>query len=303
MAIPYVRGIEFEYGEVQQVSPLIRRVIANNPSPFTYVGTGVYIVGHGEVAVIDPGPMDETHFEALKAALKGETVTHVLVTHGHSDHSPLAMPLAEWAGCKTYAKNCGIPTAKGELGSADDLGFMPDVKIGDGDSFSGPGWTLDVIETPGHTCNHLCFGLREENACLSGDHIMGWSTTVVAPPDGDMADYMDSLEKIRTKGFETLWPTHGDPVRGKDFVNEFITEYASHRRAREAAILAHLRNGETSIPAMVEIMYADVEKRLHPAAAMSVLGHMMALIKAGTVRTPDAAPTVRSRFELVSTTA
>ena len=303
MAIPYVRGIEFEYGEVQQVSPLIRRVIANNPGPFTFVGTGVYIVGHGEVAVIDPGPMDETHFEALKAALKGETVTHVLVTHGHSDHSPLAKPLADWAGCKTYAKNCGIPTAKGELGSADDLGFMPDVKIGDGDSFSGPGWTLDVIETPGHTCNHLCFGLREENACLSGDHIMGWSTTVVAPPDGDMADYMDSLEKIRTKGFETLWPTHGNPVRGKEFVNEFITEYASHRRAREASILEHLRNGETSIPAMVAIMYADVEKRLHPAAAMSVLGHMVALIKAGTVRTPDAAPTVRSHFELASKSA
>ncbi|WP_340693888.1 MBL fold metallo-hydrolase [Hyphomonas sp.] len=303
MAIPYVRGIEFEYGEVQQVSPLIRRVIANNPGPFTYVGTGVYIVGHGEVAVIDPGPMDETHFEALKAALKGETVTHVLVTHGHSDHSPLAMPLAEWAGCKTYAKNCGIPTAKGELGSADDLGFMPDMKIGDGDSFSGPGWTLDVIETPGHTCNHLCFALREENACLSGDHIMGWSTTVVAPPDGDMADYMESLEKIRPRGFETLWPTHGDPVRGKEFVNEFITEYARHRRAREAAILEHLRNGETSIPAMVAIMYADVEKRLHPAAAMSVLGHMVALIKGGVVRTDDAAPTVRSKFELIRTNA
>ncbi|MEH6487874.1 MBL fold metallo-hydrolase [Hyphomonas oceanitis] len=303
MAIPYVRGIEFEYGEVQQVSPLIRRVIANNPGPFTYVGTGVYIVGHGEVAVIDPGPMDETHFAALKKALEGETVTHVLVTHGHSDHSPLAMPMAEWAGCKTYAKNCGVPTAKGELGSADDLGFMPDVMVGDGDTFSGPGWTIDVIETPGHTCNHLCFALREENACLSGDHIMGWSTTVVAPPDGDMADYMDSLEKIRVKGFDTLWPTHGDPVRGKDFVNEFITEYAKHRRAREAAILEHLRNGQTSIPAMVEIMYADVEKRLHPAAAMSVLGHMIALIKTGVVVSPDAAPTVRSRFELVRTAA
>ncbi len=303
MAIPYVRGIEFEYGEVQQVSPLIRRVIANNPGPFTYVGTGVYIIGHGEVAVIDPGPMDETHFAALKKALDGETVTHVLVTHGHSDHSPLAAPLAEWAGCKTYAKNCGVPTAKGELGSADDLGFMPDVMVGDGDSFSGPGWTIDVIETPGHTCNHLCFALREENACLSGDHIMGWSTTVVAPPDGDMADYMDSLEKVRVKGFETLWPTHGDPVRGKDFVNTFITEYAKHRRAREAAILEHLRNGQTSIPAMVEIMYADVEKRLHPAAAMSVLGHMIALIKTNVVVSPDAEPTVRSRFELVRTAA
>ncbi|KCZ88914.1 MBL fold metallo-hydrolase [Hyphomonas johnsonii] len=299
MAIPYVRGIEFEYGVVQQVSPLIRRVIANNPGPFTYVGTGVYIVGKGEVAVIDPGPMDETHFDALKAALEGETVTHVLVSHGHSDHSPLAAPLAEWAGCKTYAKNCGVLTAKGELGSADDLGFVPDVRVGDGDSFSGPGWTLDAIETPGHTCNHLCFALREENACFSGDHIMGWSTTVVAPPDGDMADYMASLEKIRMRGFETLWPTHGDPVRGKAFVEEFITEYANHRRAREASILEHLGKGETSIPAMVEIMYANVEKRLHPAAAMSVLGHMMALIREGRVYSPDAAPTVRSRFELV----
>ena len=200
MAIPYIREIEFEYGVVEQVSPLIRRVIANNPGPFTYVGTGVYIIGHGEVAVIDPGPENADHFEALKKALEGETVTHVLVTHGHSDHSPLATPLAEWAGCKTYAKNCGVPTAKGELGSADDLGFMPDVKVGDGDVISGPGWTLDVIETPGHTCNHLCFGLREENACLSGDHIMGWSTTVVAPPDGDMGDYMRSLDKIQADG-------------------------------------------------------------------------------------------------------
>ena len=298
MAIPYIREIEFEYGVVEQVSPLIRRVIANNPGPFTYVGTGVYIIGHGDVAVIDPGPEDAVHFEALKKALEGETVTHVLVSHGHSDHSPLAQPLAEWAGCKTYAKNCGIPTAKGELGSADDLGFMPDVKVGDGDVISGPGWALDVIETPGHTCNHLCFGLREENACFSGDHIMGWSTTVVAPPDGDMADYMNSLDKIQARKFETLWPTHGSPVKGQAFVDEFISEYASHRRAREAAILEQLRSGETSIPEMVKVMYADVDTRLHPAAAMSVLGHMIALIKTGAVQSPDENPTVRSHFEL-----
>lgn len=301
MAIPYVREIEFEYGIVEQVSPLIRRVIANNPGPFTYVGTGVYIIGHGEVAVIDPGPEDAEHFEALKRVLEGETVTHVLVTHGHSDHSPLATPLAEWAGCKTYAKNCGVPTAKGELGSADDLGFMPDVKVGDGDVISGPGWTLDVIETPGHTCNHLCFGLREENACLSGDHIMGWSTTVVAPPDGDMGDYMRSLDKIQAKKFDTLWPTHGDPVRGREFVDHFITEYANHRRAREAAILDQLRAGQSSIPEMVKVMYAEVDKRLHPAAAMSVLGHMIELIKTGVAVSRDDKPTVRSHFELVKT--
>lgn len=303
MGIPYVREIEFEYGKVEQVSPLIRRVIANNPGPFTYVGTGVYIVGKGEVAVIDPGPHDEEHFKALKAALDGETITHVLVTHGHSDHSPLAMPLAEWAGCKTYAKNCGVPTAKGELGSADDLGFMPDVMVGDGDSFSGPGWTLDVIETPGHTCNHLCFGLREENACFSGDHIMGWSTTVVAPPDGDMGDYMRSLEKVRAMGFETLWPTHGSPIEGKGFVDEFIQAYAAHRRAREAAILDQLATGQTSIPAMVEVMYADVNKALHPAAAMSVLGHMIELVKQGRVKASSDEPTVRTQFELVSKAA
>ncbi|HBQ47955.1 MAG: MBL fold metallo-hydrolase [Hyphomonas sp.] len=303
MAIPYIREIEFEYGVVEQVSPLIRRVIANNPGPFTYVGTGVYIIGHGEVAVIDPGPENADHFEALKKALEGETVTHVLVTHGHSDHSPLATPLAEWAGCKTYAKNCGVPTAKGELGSADDLGFMPDVKVGDSDVISGPGWTLDVIETPGHTCNHLCFGLREENACLSGDHIMGWSTTVVAPPDGDMGDYMRSLDKIQAMEFDTLWPTHGSPVRGKEFVDRFITEYANHRRAREAAILDQMRSGQTSIPEMVKVMYADVDKRLHPAAAMSVLGHMIELIKTGVAVSPDDKPTVRSHFELVKSAA
>jgi glyoxylase-like metal-dependent hydrolase (beta-lactamase superfamily II) len=303
MAIPYIKDIEFEYGTVQQMTPLIRRVIANNPGPFTYVGTGVYIIGHGEVAVIDPGPELAEHFEALKLALEGETVTHVLVSHGHSDHSPLATPLAEWAGCKTYAKNCGVPTAKGELGSADDLGFMPDVKVGDGDVISGPGWTLDVIETPGHTCNHLCFGLREENICLSGDHIMGWSTTVVAPPDGDMGDYMRSLDKIRDRNFDALYPTHGDPVKGKDFVHHFITEYAEHRRERERAILYHLSKGENSIPEMVKEMYKDVDKRLHPAAAMSVLGHMIELVKTGRVTTPDEKPTVRSHFELVRSAA
>jgi len=303
MAIPYVRGIEFEYGRVEQVSPLVRRVIANNPGPFTYVGTGVYIVGQGEVAVIDPGPVLPEHFEALKAALKDDRITHVLVTHGHSDHSPLAAPLAEWAGCKTYSKHGGIHTAKDELGSEDDLKFVPDVEVGDGFVFSGPGWTIDVIETPGHTTNHLCFGLREERACFSGDHIMGWSTTVVAPPDGHMGAYMRSLDKIAARQFDILWPTHGAAIRGKEFVASFITEYANHRKAREASILAELRSGETSIPAMVARMYKDVDLRLHPAAAMSVLGHMLDLAERGLVVTPDAVATPHSRFDLVTARA
>ena len=294
MGIPFVKEIDFDYGKVEQVSPLIRRVIANNPGPFTYTGTGVYIIGHGEVAVIDPGPEQAEHFEALKEILKDEKVTHVLVTHGHSDHSPLAQPLADWAGCKTYAKNCGVPTAKGELGSADDLGFQPDVLIGDGDVVSGPGWTLETIETPGHTCNHICFALREENACFTGDHIMGWSTTIVAPPDGTMGDYMRSLDRIEDRNFDILWPTHGSPIR--EDVNGFIGAYRQHRLDREAAIIKHLKAGETSIPKMVETMYANVDKKLHPAAALSVLGHMLKLVEEGYVETPAKEPSVRSEY-------
>lgn len=303
MTIPFVREIEFEYGKVEQVSPLIRRVIANNPGPFTYVGTGVYIVGQGEVAVIDPGPHDEAHFEALKAALEGETVKYVLVTHGHSDHSPLAKPLAEWAGCKVYAKGCGEPTAKGELGSEDDPSFTPDECARDGDLFEGPGWTLETIETPGHTNNHLCFALKEENACLTGDHIMGWSTTIVAPPDGNMADYFDSLDKIEARGFEILWPTHGSPVEGQAFVKEFIGAYRQHRQDREDGVIAQMKAGVTSIPDMVNTMYVGLEERLFPAACMSLLGHMMKLIDEGRVVASDERPVVQSAFRLTKVDA
>ncbi len=303
MAIPFIREIEFEYGKVEQVSPLIRRVIANNPGPFTFVGTGVYIIGHGEVAVIDPGPHDEVHFEALKAALKGETVKYVLVTHGHSDHSPLAKPLAEWAGCKVYAKGCGEPTAKGELGSEDDAGFSPDECACDGDLFEGPGWTIETIETPGHTTNHLCFALKEENACLSGDHIMGWSTTIVAPPDGNMADYFDSLDKIEDRDFDILWPTHGSPIEGKAFVKEFIQAYRQHRQDREDGVIAQMKAGETSIPEMVKTMYVGLEERLFPAACMSLLGHMFKLIEDGRVTASDAHPVVQSEFRLTKVDA
>jgi glyoxylase-like metal-dependent hydrolase (beta-lactamase superfamily II) len=303
MAIPFVREIDFEYGKVEQVSPLLRRVIANNPGPFTFVGTGVYIVGKGEVAVIDPGPYDEVHFDALKEALKGETVKYVLVTHGHSDHSPLARPLAEWAGCKVYAKDCGKPTAKGELGSEDDVGFSPDELVKDGDLFSGPGWTLEVIETPGHTCSHICFDLKEENACLSGDHIMGWSTTIVAPPDGDMADYFKSLDKIEDRNFETLWPTHGSPIETKAFVKEFIQAYRQHRQQREDGVIAQMQAGNTDIKEMVKVMYIGLEERLFPAACLSLLGHMGKLIAEGSVTCDNEMPVVQSNFQLVEVTA
>lgn len=281
--IPFVRELEFEYGRVDQVSPLIRRVIARNPGPFTYTGTGVYIVGRGEVAVIDPGPDLPEHFESLKAALTGERVTHVLVTHHHLDHSPLAHPLADLFGAKVYGRPA--PTDHGEAAApgleegADDR-FRPDFELADGDVISGSGWTLEAVTTPGHTSNHVCFALKEENALFSGDHIMGWSTTVVSPPDGDMGDYFASLAKVRARNFETLWPTHGAPVRE---VTPFIDAYIAHRRAREAQILEALGAGFTSIPAMVPSLYAAVDPRLHPAAALSVLAHVNQLVKEGRV--------------------
>ena len=301
MSIPFVREIDFEYGKVEQVSPLLRRVIANNPGPFTYIGTGVYIVGHGEVAVIDPGPLDEAHFMALKSALAGETVKYVLVTHGHSDHSPLAHPLAEWAACKVYARDSGQPTAKGALGAEDHVGFEPDMKLKHGDVLSGPGWTLETIETPGHTASHICFVLREENACLTGDHIMGWSTTIVAPPDGNMTDYFNSLDKIEARSFETLWPTHGAPVRGTQFVKEFVQAYRQHRQDREDGIMRKLEAGASGIPEIVETLYVGLEPRLVPAACLSVLGHMFKLLDEGRICCDADEPVIQSKFRINST--
>lgn len=284
--IPFVRELDFEYGRCDQVSPLIRRVIARNPGPFTYTGTGVYIVGRGEVAVIDPGPDLAEHFDALKAALAGERVTHVLVTHHHLDHSPLAHPLARAFGAKVHG--LPAPADHGEAASpgleegADDR-FRPDVTLADGDVIGGPGWTLEAVTTPGHTSNHVCFALKEENALFCGDHIMGWSTTVITPPDGDMGDYFASLAKVRARNFDVLWPTHGAPVRE---VGPFIDAYVAHRRAREAQILEALDAGLTTIKTMVPSLYAAVDPRLHPAAAHSVFAHMIQLVREGRVVTP-----------------
>jgi glyoxylase-like metal-dependent hydrolase (beta-lactamase superfamily II) len=295
--IPYVREIKFDYGACDQVSPLIRRVVANNPGPFTYLGTGTYIVGKGEVAVIDPGPDLPEHLDALMAALEGETVTHILVTHHHSDHSPLARPLQEKTGAKIYGCAVGGQAADSTVitEAGHDLTFTPDIDIcGGGAVFEGPGWTLEAIATPGHTSNHICFALREENALFSGDHIMGWSTTVVSPPDGDMTAYMQSLELVKARDFTTLWPTHGPPVRE---VEPFIAAYIAHRRAREAQVLKAVTEGHGRIKDMVPVLYAETDKRLWPAAARSVLGHMIDLERRGVVKT-DGVPGLDSDYRI-----
>jgi glyoxylase-like metal-dependent hydrolase (beta-lactamase superfamily II) len=293
--IPYVREMIFEYGRCDQVSPLIRRVVADNPGPFTYLGTGTYIVGHGEVAVIDPGPAIDAHLEAILATTAGERVSHILVTHHHIDHSPLAGPLAKRTGAKVYG--CAVKTAPVEDAVKVEAGyddFTPEISVCGGAIIAGEGWTMEAIATPGHTSNHICYALAEENALFSGDHIMGWSTTVITPPDGDMGAYLQSLELIKARRFDTLWPTHGPPVRG---VTPFIKAYIEHRRERERQILERLAVGETTIKAMVPTIYAAVDPRLHPAAARSVHAQMIELVRSGRV-VAEGAPGLDSEYRL-----
>ena len=278
--IPYVREIDVAYGRCDTVSPLIRRVIADNPGAFTYTGTGTYIVGHGEVAVIDPGPDNPEHLDALLSATAGERVTHILITHHHLDHSPLARPLAAETGATILG--CAVKTPPMDSPSFEEGfdAFTPDVSVCAGGLIEGPGWTLEAIPTPGHTSNHICYAMAEENALFCGDHIMGWSTTVITPPDGDMGDYLRSLALIRARGFSTLWPTHGPPITAPA---PFIDAYIAHRMDREAQIIARLAAGERRIPEMIPTLYAAVDRRLWPAAAHSVLAHMVELVKTGRV--------------------
>lgn len=282
-AIPFVRDFDFEYGRCDRLSPLVRRVVARNPGPFTYTGTGVYIIGNGDVAVIDPGPVIDEHIDALDKALEGERITHIFVTHHHLDHSPLAHPLAEKHGCKVYGfgpQNLAPAGGEVRLEAGDDVGFRPDVEITDNEVFKGGDWTVQALHTPGHTSNHVCYALQEEKTLFCGDHVMAWSTSVISPPDGSMGDYLHQLARIRDLDFDILWPTHGPAVTEP---SAFIQTYIDHRLAREAQIIEQLRAGHTGIRAMVEAMYADIDRRLYPAAAHSVLAHMIHLVETGRV--------------------
>ena len=296
MAIPFDRSFEAPYGELQRVSPMISRVLARNPSPFTFKGTGVYIVGAEgarEVAVIDPGPLLDEHVAALKRALDGKRVTHILVTHTHSDHSPAAKPLKEWSGAATYGfgpHGSGKSEDGVKVEEGGDRDFIPDVAVRDGDCIEGAGFTFDCVYTPGHTSNHMCYALEKEKALFTGDHVMGWSTTVVTPPDGDMAEYMASLKKLLARDDRILYPTHGAPIREP---KPFLEAYIAHRLEREAQILSSIRDGVATIPEMVARMYADVDKRLHPAAARSVLAHLIQLESEGRVRVAGSGPDAR----------
>ena len=290
------RAIKFDYGVADRLSPLVRRVIANNPGPFTYTGTGTYIIGRGHVAVVDPGPADEAHINALVVAINGETVSHVLVTHTHMDHSP---------GCKLLKTYCDAPTygfgphggdlaesSKVEEGA--DRDFVPDVRVAHGDVLTGDGWSVECVHTPGHTSNHMCFCLSDERALFTGDHVMGWSTSVISPPDGNMGDYMRSLALLLERDDAVYYPTHGPPVwRPRAHIEAFI----EHRLARERQIRDCLQRGVTRIVDMVPIMYKGTDRALFPAAARSVLAAVELMHARGEIRA-NGAPSIESELEL-----
>nr|WP_314436652.1 MBL fold metallo-hydrolase [uncultured Brevundimonas sp.] len=296
--IPYVRQMDFAYGRPDQVSPLVQRVVADNPGPFTFTGTGTYIVGRPEdgsvVSVIDPGPADAAHLAALLATVEGRTVSHVFVTHTHRDHAPLARPFALATGAVILAARPPLREtyASGALDEDDDADFAPDIILTGGEIIKGDSWTMEAVFTPGHASNHMAFALREENALFSGDHVMGWSTTVVAPPDGNMRDYLNSLDAVAARNFATLWPTHGPPITE---VAPFLKAYRAHRLDREVQILARLRAGDRRISDMVPALYAGVDKRLWPAASLSVLSHLVKLVEDGVaVAIPE--PSLAAEF-------
>lgn len=293
--IPFRKDFAFEYGHAHAVTPLVRRIVARNGGRFTGPGTGTLIVGHGEVAVIDPGPDRDDHLEAIETALAGERVSHVLVTHQHIDHSPLGRRLADAYGAALCGKAGASTDEHGGAvreGASDDDWFCPDIELSDNWRLQGKGWTLRALHTPGHTATHYCFAVEEENALLSGDHIMAWSTSIVSPPHGHMGDYLSSLARTRDGNFSRIIPTHGPDIIEP---NSFIEAYIAHRLDRERAIYGQVRGGVSRARDIVEALYADVDRALHPAAMHSVWAHLIHLVEQGRIAA-DPAPTLEARY-------
>ncbi len=265
-----------------RLSPLVRRLVAPNASPFTFNGTCTYILGNGAVAVVDPGPADEAHLAAILAAVEGARVETILVTHTHRDHSALANRLRQTTGARVVGAEpfASKGDGTGGLDSAHDRDYAPDAVLGDGERFYGSGFVIEAVATPGHCANHLCFALLEERALFSGDHVMAWSTSVVAPPDGSMGAYMASLDKVRARDERIYWPGHGGPVVEPQ---RYVRAIAHHRRQREASILAALADGAETIPELVARVYVGLDPALARAAGLSTLAHLEDLRERGQV--------------------
>jgi len=300
--IPFNKKLDLAPETVDEPVPGVRRVMCDNPGPFTFKGTMSYIIGRGKVAIIDPGPDDERHVKALLDAVRGETVTHIVVTHTHRDHSPAVPAIKAATGATVCAEGphrAARPLPIGEihpLDSSGDRDFRPDVAVADGDVIEGDGWALESVATPGHTANHMAFALKERDILFAGDHVMGWSTSIVAPPDGAMSDYMGSLSKLSERPEQLYFPGHGPAI--PDAVR-FVAYYRLHRRAREDSILHWLAKGETDIPTIARASYIGIDPRLLKAAGLSVLAHLEDLVARGIVVTADGGPpSIDARYRL-----
>jgi glyoxylase-like metal-dependent hydrolase (beta-lactamase superfamily II) len=298
--IPYNKAFDLEPGRAEEVAPGVRAIVANNPGPFTFKGTVSYVIGRGKVAILDPGPDDEAHIAAVLDAVRGETVTHIFVTHTHRDHSPAVPKVKAATGATVYAQGPHRPARPLHIGETNrldasaDLDFRPDIALGDGEVVSGDGWTLEAVTTPGHTANHLAYALRESDLLFSGDHVMAWSTSIVAPPDGAMSDYMDSLAKLARRSEAIYLPGHGGLVREAP---RFVQKLIGHREGREASILRRLGKGAADIPTLVRAIYIGLDPRLVGAASLSVLAHLEDLVARGAVST-EGAPAIGGTYRL-----
>jgi glyoxylase-like metal-dependent hydrolase (beta-lactamase superfamily II) len=274
------------YGVSIPLSPLVRRVVANNPGPFTFTGTVTHLIGRGEVAVLDPGPDDGDHIAALLAATAGETISHILVSHTHRDHTDGVEALRAFCGAPVLGCAPHGSTASNPLEASVNTSYRPDRELNAGDVVAGPGWTLETVTTPGHTHNHLAFALREEQALFSGDHVMAWSTTVIAPPDGNMKDYKNSLRLLLTRPEDIYYPAHGPSLAE---AKKFVTALLVHREAREAQILATLSEAARTVSDIVGAVYPEIAPNLLGAAGLSVLAHLEELKERGAVKVATSA--------------
>lgn len=298
--IPFNKTLDLAPDTVDEPAPGVRRVMANNPGPFTFKGTLSYIVGRGNVAIVDPGPDDERHIGALLDAVRGETVSHIFVTHTHRDHSPAVPAIKHATGATVYAEGphrAARPLHIGEhnrLDASADHDFRPDVTLRDGEIVSGDGWVIEAVTTPGHTANHMAYALKDKSILFSGDHVMAWATSIVAPPDGAMSDYMASLHKLARRSEALYFPGHGPGIPDAP---SFVSYYIEHRRAREQSIVHRLAKGATDIPTLVRAIYIGLDPRLTGAAGLSVLAHLEDLVARKLVVT-DGLPSVEGVYRM-----
>jgi glyoxylase-like metal-dependent hydrolase (beta-lactamase superfamily II) len=298
--IPFDKSLALAPDTAEEVVPGVRRVMANNPGPFTFKGTISYIVGKGNVAIVDPGPDDPAHIGALLEAVRNETVTHIFVTHTHRDHSPAVPAIKAATGATVYAEGPHRAARLLHIGehnpldASADRDFLPDVALKDGAVVESDGWRIEAITTPGHTANHMCYALKDTNILFAGDHVMAWATSIVAPPDGAMSDYMASLNKLAKRSETIYLPGHGPAITDAP---RFVSYYILHRKAREASILHRLGKGETDIPTIVRAIYIGLDPRLTGAAGLSVLAHLEDLVARGVVET-DGQPAIDGVYRL-----